>query len=397
MKKTRKNGIRSLAILLVLVLTLGFSPVTNVEAKAAPRLNYRKVTLVQGKKKKLKVRNLRRGRKVKWYSTKKSVATVNKKGVVKAKKKGKATIVAKVGKRKYRCKVTVKKKVSKKKKKTKKSNKKTKINKSTKKQLPYNARDFAFFPEKSYAVGTSLDFFTTLVDSYGRDKSNTSDSVRTKCWRWYSSNKSVISFNSRGIASFRKVGTARVYAKVLTKSGKWSKTREVTIKVMNGGNIKFSYILGLEDSPFNKSDRYVWDFQHEDPVNPNPNEPKFNVITLKIQNSSSKNVRLDTVAISANTVPNNIYFETTNQKSVTIHANSSVTLKYYTNYAYGSFDQEICNNYIIDKKVYTNIFINYVYNGHRMKAECMKNSSTWKYSKSNYLTRKEFADDDWLN
>ena len=120
MKKTRKKGIRSLAILLVLVLTLGFSPVTNVEAKAAPRLNYKKVTLVQGKKKKLKVRNLRRRRKVKWYSTKKSVAIVNRKGVVKAKKKGKAYIVAKVGKKKYRCRVIVKKKVSKKKKKTKK-------------------------------------------------------------------------------------------------------------------------------------------------------------------------------------------------------------------------------------------------------------------------------------
>ena len=115
MKKTRKKGIRSLAILLVLVLTLGFSPVTNVEAKAAPRLNYKKVTLVQGKKKRLKVRNLSRRRKVKWYSTKKSVATVNKKGVVKAKKKGKTYIVAKVGKKKYRCKVIVKKKVTKKK------------------------------------------------------------------------------------------------------------------------------------------------------------------------------------------------------------------------------------------------------------------------------------------
>lgn len=58
---------------------------TNAEAKSTPRLNYKKVTLVYGKKKKLKVRG-----------TKKSVATVNKKGVIKAKKKGKATIIAKV-------------------------------------------------------------------------------------------------------------------------------------------------------------------------------------------------------------------------------------------------------------------------------------------------------------
>ena len=113
--KTKKKGIKSLALLLALIFAIGFSPVTNVEAKAAPRLNYKKVTLVQGKKKRLKVRNLKKGKKVKWYSTKKSVATVNKKGIVKAKKKGKAYIVAKVGKKKYRCKVTVKKKTTKKK------------------------------------------------------------------------------------------------------------------------------------------------------------------------------------------------------------------------------------------------------------------------------------------
>ena len=49
-------------------------------------------------------------KKVKWSSTKKSVATVNKKGVVTAKKKGTAYIKAKVGKKTYKCKVTVKSK-----------------------------------------------------------------------------------------------------------------------------------------------------------------------------------------------------------------------------------------------------------------------------------------------
>ena len=166
MKKTRKKGIRSLAILLVLVLTLGFSPVTNVEAKAAPRLNYKKVTLVQGKKKRLKVRNLSRRRKVKWYSTKKSVATVNRKGVVKAKKKGKAYIVAKVGKKKYRCKVIVKKKVTKKK---KKSNKKVKINKSIKRQLPYDTDSVHFRFEDITTLNSVVDlfeYFTNCGDSY---------------------------------------------------------------------------------------------------------------------------------------------------------------------------------------------------------------------------------------
>ena len=85
--KANKKGIKSLALLLALILAIGFSPATNVSAKSVQQLNYKKVTIVQGKKKQLKVKNLKKARKVKWYSTKKSVATVNSKGVVKAKKK----------------------------------------------------------------------------------------------------------------------------------------------------------------------------------------------------------------------------------------------------------------------------------------------------------------------
>ena len=46
--------------------------------------------------------------KITWTSSKKSVATVSSKGVVKAKKKGTAVIAAKYGKKKLTCKVTVK-------------------------------------------------------------------------------------------------------------------------------------------------------------------------------------------------------------------------------------------------------------------------------------------------
>ena len=378
MKKTRKKGIRSLALLLALILAIGFSPVTNVEAKAAPRLNYRKVTLVQGKKKRLKVRNLsrRRRRKVKWYSTRKSVATVNRKGVVKAKRKGKAYIVAKVGKKKYRCKVIVKKKVTKKK---KKSNKKVKINKSTKRQLPYDAKDFAFLPDKNYAAGTSLDFFTTLIDAYGKDFSNTSDSIRTKYWRWCSSNKSVVSFNSRGIASFKKTGTSRVYAKVLTKSGKWSKTREVTIKVFEGGSVKFSYTLGLEDSPFGGEEYPVWDFYKHDTYD--TTIPKFNVITLNVRNNSSKSIKLDSeLGVDTTTSqPRIVRFSTADKKDVWIPANSEQTVKFYTYYANGSFGQKVYNNYIIDKEVFVGIGFHYYYGSTWVGADNNYGSSKWKF------------------
>lgn len=380
MKKTRKKGIRSLAILLALILAIGFSPVTNVEAKAAPRLNYRKVTLVQGKKKRLKVRNLsrRRRRKVKWYSTRKSVATVNRKGVVKAKRKGKAYIVAKVGRKKYRCKVIVKKKVRRK----KKSNKKVKINKSTKRQLPYDAKDFAFLPYKNYAARTSLDFFTTLIDAYGKDFSNTSDSIRTKYWRWCSSNKSVVSFNSRGIASFKKTGTSRVYAKVLTKSGKWSKTREVTIKVFEGGSVKFSYTLGLEDSPFGGEDYKVWDFYKHDSYD--TTIPKFNVITLNVRNNSSKSIKLDSdIGVATSTSqPKVVHFSTADKKDVWIPANGEQSVKFYTYYANGIFGQKVYNNYIIDKEVLNSVGIEYsIGNTNGIVVRNYYGTSNWQYIK----------------
>lgn len=373
MKKTKKKGIRSLAILLVLVLTLGFSPVTNVEAKAAPRLNYKKVTLVQGKKKRLKVRNLRSGRKVKWYSTKKSVATVNRKGIVKAKRKGKAYIVAKVGKKKYRCKVIIKKRVSKKK---KKSNKKVKINKSTKRQLP--SYKLAFMPEKNYAAGTSLDFFTTIIDHWAKDFSNTSDSVRTKCWRWYSSNKSVISFNSRGIATFKKAGRANVYCKYLTKSGTWIKSSVETIKVFEGGSVKFSYTLGLEDSPFGGEEYPVWDFYKHDTYD--TTIPKFNVITLKVQNNSTKAIKLDSeLGIDTNTSqPKIVRFSTADKKDVWIPANSEQSVKFYTYYANGSFGK-VYYNYIVDKEVLIGVGFNYYYGSTWVGADNNYGSSEWKF------------------
>ena len=373
MKKTRKKGIRSLAILLVLVLTLGFSPVTNVEAKAAPRLNYKKVTLVQGKKKRLKVRNLSRRRKVKWYSTKKSVATVNRKGIVKAKRKGKAYIVAKVGKKRYRCKVIVKKKISKKK---KKSNKKVKINKSTKRQLP--SYKLAFMPEKNYAAGTSLDFFTTIIDHWAKDFSNTSDSVRTKCWRWYSSNKSVISFNSRGIATFKKAGRANVYCKYLTKSGTWIKSSVETIKVFEGGSVKFSYTLGLEDSPFGGEEYPVWDFYKHDTYD--TTIPKFNVITLKVRNNSTKAIKLDSeLGIDTNTSqPKIVRFSTADKKDVWIPANSEQSVKFYTYYANGSFGK-VYYNYIVDKEVLIGVGFNYYYGSTWVGADNNYGSSEWKF------------------
>lgn len=80
--------------------------ISTVEAAPNIKISKKKATLYVGQTLTLKVKGT--NKKVKWSSSKKSVATVSSKGKVKAKKKGTATITAKVGNKKYNCKVTVK-------------------------------------------------------------------------------------------------------------------------------------------------------------------------------------------------------------------------------------------------------------------------------------------------
>ena len=80
----------------------------NVSAATKVKLNKTKVTVTVGRSVKLKVKGTKV--KVKWLTSNKKVAVV-KKGKVTGKKAGKVVITAKVGKKAYKCKVTVKKAV----------------------------------------------------------------------------------------------------------------------------------------------------------------------------------------------------------------------------------------------------------------------------------------------
>lgn len=75
----------------------------NVEA-AVPKLNKTSVYIKKGKTRKITVKNTKK--KVKWYSSNKKIAVVSN-GKIKAKKSGQTVITAKVGNKKYRCKVNV--------------------------------------------------------------------------------------------------------------------------------------------------------------------------------------------------------------------------------------------------------------------------------------------------
>lgn len=94
----------------ILFLALMFT-VGSVDVKAAaPKLNKKKITIYVGHTGKLKVNNARK--KVKWTSSKKQIAAVSSKGVVKGKKAGSAVITAAAGNKKWTCKVTVRNNVS---------------------------------------------------------------------------------------------------------------------------------------------------------------------------------------------------------------------------------------------------------------------------------------------
>lgn len=109
MKKSVSKLVTALLLALAICVTGVIGNEASVDAKTKVKISNTRITLTVGQSKTLKVKGTKK--KPKWSSSKKSVATVSKKGKVVAKKAGNATITAKIGKKKYKCKVTVKNKV----------------------------------------------------------------------------------------------------------------------------------------------------------------------------------------------------------------------------------------------------------------------------------------------
>lgn len=100
--------LKSLSIMIVLVLLVVL--IQPATASASVKLSKSKATMYVGDSITLKVSGTTKS--ITWSSSKKTVATVSSKGKVTAKKKGSATITAKVSGKSYTCKVTVKEKFS---------------------------------------------------------------------------------------------------------------------------------------------------------------------------------------------------------------------------------------------------------------------------------------------
>lgn len=103
---TKKSLICLLVFSMILSLLLPGLGTMEVQAAGKPKLSRKKLTMYVGNTATLKVKHA--GGKVTWSSSRKKVASVSKKGKIKARKPGKTVITAKVRKKKLTCKVTVK-------------------------------------------------------------------------------------------------------------------------------------------------------------------------------------------------------------------------------------------------------------------------------------------------
>lgn len=101
MKKLNKKMATMMMLVLMLVVTA--MPVSA----ASMKLSKKSAILKTGQSITLQVKGSKK--KAKWTTSNKKVATVNQRGKITAKKPGKTTITAKIGKKKLTCKVTVKK------------------------------------------------------------------------------------------------------------------------------------------------------------------------------------------------------------------------------------------------------------------------------------------------
>lgn len=158
-----------------------------------PKINKTSLTLNAKKSYTLKVTGTTQ--KITWKSSNTSIASVNAKGKVTAKKAGKATITAAIGNKKYSCKLTVKPAIV--------SVTSVKLNASS----------------RTIEVGDTISLKATVSPSNATNKAVT----------WSSSNTSVATVSSSGVVKGKAAGTATITVK--TKDG--GKKYTCKVKVIN--------------------------------------------------------------------------------------------------------------------------------------------------------------------
>ena len=149
----------------VVLMTTLLIPALQASA-ASVKLSKTKIVLAVSQTYALKLKGT--NKTVKWSTSNKKVATVTKKGVVKGVKKGTAVVTAKVGKKTYKCKVTV--------------------------EAPKLSAT-----KKTVTAGTS---FALKLNGTKRTV------------KWYTGNKKIATVNQKGVVKTLRTGTVKITAKV---------------------------------------------------------------------------------------------------------------------------------------------------------------------------------------
>lgn len=337
--------------------------------KGNPTLNAKSITLKKGGSYKLKVKN---GTGVKWSSNNKGVATVSSKGIVKAKRTGKATITAKVGKKKLTCKVTVKK--------ANKSDKgdtdKVNLSKEVKKQLPSSSERCHVWLDSSFntlPLNKTIDLFNYLQDTNIPIKV-TSNLVKTKYYKWFSSDPSVVSINRLGVATGHKEGKAKIHFKYMTKSGKWETSDVRTVTVKNIGNVTFSYKIGYDEELYKNSTLQKCYLQFSNtPV-------KFNFVNVTVTNNSSDTIEFSGVSFNPNM--DWLYFKPAVSDSILLQPGETKVVLCNRVFDFDAFDREIQVNTIVDYTTVYEICFKYKVNGKLTFAYYNTKNNQWNYSQN---------------
>lgn len=173
-------------MLVCLIITLAL-PVT---ANAAVKINKTSVSVLRGKTYNLKITGTKK--KIKWTSSNKKIATVSASGKIKGIKKGRCNIYAKVGKKKYTCKVTVKQPVT---------------------SIKLSKKSISLNKGKKYTLKARI----------------APKNAANKAVVWKSSNTKIASVSSKGVVTAKSAGTTTITATAKDGSRKKASCK-VTIK-----------------------------------------------------------------------------------------------------------------------------------------------------------------------
>ena len=173
-------------MLVCLIITLAL-PVT---ANAAVKINKTSVSVLRGKTYNLKITGTKK--KIKWTSSNKKIATVSASGKIKGINKGKCNIYAKVGKKKYTCKVTVKQPVT---------------------SIKLSKKSISLNKGKKYTLKASI----------------APKNAANKAVMWKSSNTKIATVSSKGVVTAKSAGTTTITATAKDGSRKKASCK-VTIK-----------------------------------------------------------------------------------------------------------------------------------------------------------------------